>query len=282
MSITATRISQPLSQLGMTVTVVDKQQIQDQKIQQTSDALREVPGVVVTQSGGPGRMTDVSYSRLDHLAGSDPARRRRGQHRRLGFLRFRQSDDRQCEPNRSHSWRRRIALRLICDRRRHQSDQRGRHGRSEVQSPLRWRQLGHGATGRDGQRRNRSPRIFRLRLLLFDERIPAGKQCLRQSLADLAARLSPHRRHRFARVRPLHVRRRRPVGISQNFLPGNPLDPTTHQRTEFMLYKGEMDSHITDKLLVRWFGSFVRDEIRINKMPSAPVSNSGENDRHSG
>src|SRR5277367_3469694 len=60
MSITATRISQPLSQLGMTVTVVDKQQIQDQKIQQTSDALREVPGVQVTQSGGPGTVTDVS------------------------------------------------------------------------------------------------------------------------------------------------------------------------------------------------------------------------------
>ena len=60
MSITATRISQPLSQLGMTVTVVDKQQIQDQKIQQTSDALREVPGVQVTQSGGPGTDTDVS------------------------------------------------------------------------------------------------------------------------------------------------------------------------------------------------------------------------------
>jgi outer membrane cobalamin receptor len=51
-SMTATRISQPLSQLGMTVTVVDKQQIQDQKIQQTSDALREVPGVQVTQPGG--------------------------------------------------------------------------------------------------------------------------------------------------------------------------------------------------------------------------------------
>ena len=73
MSITATRISQPLSQLGMTVTVVDKQQIQDQKIQQTSDALREVPGVVVTQSGGPGRIDRRDYSRIDHLAGSDPA-----------------------------------------------------------------------------------------------------------------------------------------------------------------------------------------------------------------
>src|SRR5271155_4642682 len=67
MSITATRISQPLSQLGMTVTVVDKQQIQDQKIQQTSDALREVPGVQVTQSGGPGTENDVS------IRGSGPS-----------------------------------------------------------------------------------------------------------------------------------------------------------------------------------------------------------------
>src|SRR5271155_2118081 len=67
MSITATRISQPLSQLGMTVTIVDKQQIQDQKIQQNSDALREVPGVQVTQSGGPGTENDVS------IRGSGPS-----------------------------------------------------------------------------------------------------------------------------------------------------------------------------------------------------------------
>jgi vitamin B12 transporter len=60
------------------------------------------------------------------------------------------------------------------------------------------------------------------------------------------------------------------VGLpeSQNFLPGNPLDPTTHERTEFMLYKGEVDSHITDKLLVRMFGSYVRDEIRLNTVAS--------------
>ena len=40
--------------------------------------------------------------------------------------------------------------------------------------------------------------------------------------------------------------------------PGDPLDPTAHQRTEFMLFKGEVDSHVTDKLLVRWLGSYVR------------------------
>src|SRR5580658_7458482 len=58
--ITATRITQPVGQVGTTVTVINSQQIQDQKIYQTSDALREVPGVVVTQSGGPGTLTDVS------------------------------------------------------------------------------------------------------------------------------------------------------------------------------------------------------------------------------
>ncbi|MGA6970828.1 MAG: hypothetical protein WBY93_04305, partial [Candidatus Binatus sp.] len=40
-SITATRITQPVSQIGTTVTVINSQQMQDQKIQQTSDALRQ-------------------------------------------------------------------------------------------------------------------------------------------------------------------------------------------------------------------------------------------------
>src|SRR5271155_358182 len=66
-SITATRITQPVSQIGTTVTVINSQQMQDQKIQQTSDALRQVPGVQVTQSGGPGTETDVS------IRGSGPS-----------------------------------------------------------------------------------------------------------------------------------------------------------------------------------------------------------------
>jgi vitamin B12 transporter len=57
--VTATRIAQPVSQVGTTVTIISDQQIQDQKIQQTSDALREVPGVQVVQGGGPGTTTDV-------------------------------------------------------------------------------------------------------------------------------------------------------------------------------------------------------------------------------
>ena len=63
-----------------------------------------------------------------------------------------------------------------------------------------------------------------------------------------------------------------------NFLPGNPLDPTTHQRTEFMLYKGEVDSHITDKLLVRMVRVLRARRNSNQHGTQSPVSDSGEND----
>ncbi|MGH7907648.1 MAG: TonB-dependent receptor plug domain-containing protein, partial [Candidatus Binataceae bacterium] len=58
--VTATRFRQPLSEIGTTVSVVDSQQIQRQKIHTVGNVLREVPGVQVTQSGAPGALTDVS------------------------------------------------------------------------------------------------------------------------------------------------------------------------------------------------------------------------------
>src|ERR1700744_4408072 len=58
-AITATRIAQPVGEIGTTITVVHDKQIQDQKIQQVSDALREVPGVTVNQSGSAGTETSV-------------------------------------------------------------------------------------------------------------------------------------------------------------------------------------------------------------------------------
>jgi len=58
--VTATRIEQPIADIGTTITVVEDQQIQEQKIDRVSNVLREVPGVQVTQSGSPGSVTDVS------------------------------------------------------------------------------------------------------------------------------------------------------------------------------------------------------------------------------
>ncbi|HYL57261.1 MAG TPA: TonB-dependent receptor [Candidatus Acidoferrales bacterium] len=58
--VTATRIEQPIAEIGTTVTVVDDSQIESQKIDRVENVLREVPGVTVTQSGSPGAETDVS------------------------------------------------------------------------------------------------------------------------------------------------------------------------------------------------------------------------------
>ncbi len=58
--VTATRIPQPIGEIGTTITVVEAPQIEEQKIQRVADVLREVPGVQVTQSGSPGSVTDVS------------------------------------------------------------------------------------------------------------------------------------------------------------------------------------------------------------------------------
>src|SRR5208337_3616428 len=57
--VTATRIPQPIGEIGTTITVVEDPEIQEQKIQRVADVLRQVPGVQVTQTGSPGSETDV-------------------------------------------------------------------------------------------------------------------------------------------------------------------------------------------------------------------------------
>ncbi|MHB8382516.1 MAG: TonB-dependent receptor, partial [Candidatus Binataceae bacterium] len=60
MVVTATRIRQPASEIGTTVSVIDSGQIDSQKIQHVGTALEQVPGVQITQDGSPGTETDVS------------------------------------------------------------------------------------------------------------------------------------------------------------------------------------------------------------------------------
>jgi len=58
--VTATRMEQALDTIGTTVSVVGAQQIQEQQIHASGDALRQVPGVEVNQSGSAGDETDIS------------------------------------------------------------------------------------------------------------------------------------------------------------------------------------------------------------------------------
>lgn len=59
---------------------------------------------------------------------------------------------------------------------------------------------------------------------------------------------------------------------------GIPLNPSTHQRNEFMLYKGEIDRAFGRRLMTRLSAFYVRDELRLNDAPFAG-SPSSESDR---
>ncbi|HXD91108.1 MAG TPA: TonB-dependent receptor plug domain-containing protein, partial [Candidatus Binataceae bacterium] len=65
--ITPTRMAQPLGEVGVTASVVDHHEMETQQIQSTVDALREVPGVQVVQSGAPGSLAEV------FIRGSNPS-----------------------------------------------------------------------------------------------------------------------------------------------------------------------------------------------------------------
>jgi vitamin B12 transporter len=58
--VTATQMEQPLEDIGTTATVVSAQHIQQQQINSAGTALRQVPGVEITQSGSAGTQTGVS------------------------------------------------------------------------------------------------------------------------------------------------------------------------------------------------------------------------------
>src|SRR5207253_6095081 len=48
---------------------------------------------------------------------------------------------------------------------------------------------------------------------------------------------------------------------------GIPLNPSAHQRNEFMLYKGELDRAFGRRLLTRLSAFYVRDAVRLNDEP---------------
>ena len=57
--VSATRFDIPLDQSPTSVSVIDSQDIDHKQIERVSDALREVPGLAVVQTGTPGQLTSV-------------------------------------------------------------------------------------------------------------------------------------------------------------------------------------------------------------------------------
>ena len=57
--VTATRTATPAEKTGASVTVINRKQIEDQQLHTLVDALMQVPGVAVAQSGTPGQVTGL-------------------------------------------------------------------------------------------------------------------------------------------------------------------------------------------------------------------------------
>jgi len=57
--VSATRFGIPLDQSPASVSVIDSQDLDQKQIERVADALREVPGLSVVQTGTPGQLTDV-------------------------------------------------------------------------------------------------------------------------------------------------------------------------------------------------------------------------------
>jgi vitamin B12 transporter len=265
--VTATRISQPSSQIGTTVTVIHSQQIEDQKIQQTSDALREVPGVQVTQSGGPGTITDVSIrgSTTDEvLTLLDGVEVNNGGSGSFDFANLTTDNTSRIEVIRGAggSLYGSSAIGGVINQITEEGT--GAPKFSLLSDGGNWateRQVAT-ASGADG-------RLGYSGSVSYYSTDGFQSENGQYDNLSLTSRLDYHLTNNtvlrgFARYTFADV------GLPEfsNIEPGAPLDPTAHQRTEFMLYKGEVESRLTDKLIVRGFGSFVRDEIRLNKTPS--------------
>src|SRR5213079_3532503 len=57
--VSATRFDIPLDRSPASLSVISSQDIDNKQIERASDALREVPGLAVVQTGTPGQLTSV-------------------------------------------------------------------------------------------------------------------------------------------------------------------------------------------------------------------------------
>jgi vitamin B12 transporter len=272
--VTATRIPQPIGEIGTTITVVEAPQIQEQKIDRVADVLREVPGVQVTQSGSPGSVTDVS------IRGATPAQT-------LVLV-----DGVDVNAGATGSF---DLANLTTDNLDRVEVLRGAGGSlygsqaiggvinllsqegegpptasllSEGGNRATSRQVGtvSGAEGNlgysgavsyfstEGYRRvnDNSDNLSlngRLDYHLGDDTVLRGFARYIASNASLP---------------------------NLNVASGSPLDPTAHQRNEFMLFKGEIEHHFGENVLVRAHAYFVRQDLRATSTPYQGFAGSEE------
>ena len=57
--VSATRLPLPEEESPATISVVTAQELEERQVRRVADALREVPGLTVAQTGAPGQLTSV-------------------------------------------------------------------------------------------------------------------------------------------------------------------------------------------------------------------------------
>lgn len=263
-AITATRIAQPVGEIGTTITVVHDKQVEDQKLQQVSDALREVPGVTVNQNGGAGTITSVfirgasSSQTLTLIDGVEVNSTTSGD---FDFSNLTTDNLSRIEVLRGAGG--------------------SLYGSSAIGGVVNvLTEEGSGAPrfslladgGNWETARTVATAIGSLGKLDYSSTISYfvtnGYEAINNSYDNLSgvSRLDYHLTDNTI-LRGFARYSRACAGLPEfsNFFPGAPTDPNANQRDEFMLFKGEIDSQLTEKLLVRAFGSFVRDQENTNK-----------------
>ncbi len=263
--VTATRMATPISEIGTAVSVVSSKQIQSQEIRDVPTALREVPGVEVTQSGSPGTIADVS------IRGATPAQT-------LIMI-----DGVPVNDSATGSF---DMSRLTTDDLDRVEVVRGAGG------ALYGSQAIGGVINLISREGSGAPKFTLLSLggnrasqnqaLNFDGAegklaysgavsyfSTSGYRIRNDSSDNLsgALRLDYHLDENTV-IRGFARYTRANVSLANySIYSGIANNPNAHQRNEFMLYKGEIDRKFGDRLVANLSGYFVRDELRLNALP---------------
>jgi vitamin B12 transporter len=266
--VTATRIPQPIADIGTTISVVEDSQIQAQKIEHVENVLRQVPGIQVTQAGSPGSVTDVSIrgaqpsSTLVLIDGVEVNAAATGS---FDFANLTTDDLDRIEVLRGAggslygSQAIGGVVNLL-----------SREGEGAPKFSL-LSEGGNRATSRQVGTANGSAGNLNYSGAVSYYSTEGYQQFNDNSdNLSMSGRLDYHLDddtvlRGFARYTMANVSLPR-FSIASG-TPGAELNTTAHQRTEFMMFKSEIEHRFSDHLLVRSSAYYVRQDLRVNSTP---------------
>jgi vitamin B12 transporter len=265
--VTATRLRQPLSQIGTSVSVMSGDQMQDQKLGVVSPAMQQLPGVEVNQAGSPGTVTDVTIrgstaaQTLILIDGVDVNTTSTGG---FDFSTITTDNVQQVEVVRGSGGALygTQAIGGVVNVISKQGEGPAKFSMlSEGGNRGTERQVftangAEGKLGYSGSISYQSTEGFRPINDSSDLLSGAGRLDY-----QLGADTTVSGFARYVRSNVGLVNFSNSVGEAQ--------DPNAHQRGEFMLYKGAIEHNFTDRLVAKWSTFFVRNEIRLNNYPEA-------------